>query len=587
MIIPQANRIFELFDQFIENSILKDNSLITGEENMINLPSIQEVMDNYVLNQIPGKGSFEEKIERQFGNVSYEAKVVMAHAIWLWCMSPNDFRHWSKKELSTFIIKDKAPTIIDDVFHDGGFGSAGPYLKYNKPNEIIFCVLVLKLLKQRVADNVVTNISEAKDWIEKYCLKARFNEDHEGFEFSEQEIQNLPEGALAMYNIFFYLSKPREYERIASESHKNKLYNTFKNLLHDAPEEIKQSNRDSRIFHLREIISQASGNNNFDFYDWEYLKIWNYGLGESSFDEFQALQYKKAVILYGPPGTSKTHSAKQLAQTLIYQHYFKSPENVKTYLVDKPDILKDRVHRLQLHPNYSYEDFVAGIQIKEGKTEPVKGYFLNLIEEIENDDFPHVLILDEINRVDLSRVFGELFSGLENREETIVLSLGKFTLKVPQNLYVIGTMNEIDFSLERLDFALRRRFVWFFYGFNRDALSQIIELKSDELGVKIKDTDKEKFINSAIRVNQLIRDNEELGKAYEIGHTFFGEIVNVYHSFKEIQERSRQFNLYLKDGPAQVLWEISIKPMINAFLGNLDNNTKKEVVETIFKAYIN
>jgi len=72
MIIPQAKRIFELFDQFIENSILKDNSLITGEENMINLSSIQEVMDNYVLNQIPGKGSFEEKIERQFGvNVSF------------------------------------------------------------------------------------------------------------------------------------------------------------------------------------------------------------------------------------------------------------------------------------------------------------------------------------------------------------------------------------------------------------------------------------------------------------------------------------------------------------------------------------
>ena len=187
----------------------------------------------------------------------------------------------------------------------------------------------------------------------------------------------------------------------------------------------------------------------------------------------------------------------------------------------------------------------------------------------------------------MSRVFGELFSGLENREETIALSLGEFTLKVPQNLYVIGTMNEIDFSLERLDFALRRRFVWFFYGFNRDALSQIIDFKSSELGVKIKDADKERFINSAIKVNQLIRDNEELGKAYEIGHTFFGEIVNIYHSFKEIQERSRQFNLYIKDGAAHVLWEISIKPMINAFLGNLDNNTKKEVVETVFKAYIN
>src|SRR5690606_4152243 len=132
----------------------------------------------------------------------------------------------------------------------------------------------------------------------------------------------------------------------------------------------------------------------------------------------------------------------------------------------------ERVHRVQLHAGYSYEDFIRGLHVGVGgRTEYRAGYLLKLDERIEQEKqsapefspLPHVLILDEINRTDLSRLLGECFSLLEDRETSIELpgldEHGQpMRLALPSNLYVIGTMNLIDQSLEQIDFALRRRF---------------------------------------------------------------------------------------------------------------------------------
>src|SRR5690606_24963416 len=136
----------------------------------------------------------------------------------------------------------------------------------------------------------------------------------------------------------------------------------------------------------------------------------------------------------------------------------------------------------------------------------------------------HILILDEINRVDLSRLFGEVFSALEDREEKISLSVGGLTLSIPKNLYVIGTMNEIDFSLEQIDFALRRRFLWFHYVFNEDVLKQLVSKKNVQIHTKLKGEEVNGYLQNCEALNAQLHSMRELGPPYVIGHTFFGEV---------------------------------------------------------------
>ncbi len=255
-------------------------------------------------------------------------------------------------------------------------------------------------------------------------------------------------------------------------------------------------------------------------------------------------------------------------------------QNIKKYLNQEiqENELFDNIHYLQLHPNYAYEDFIVGMQIRNHETVVKKGFLYEVIDKAKDEPGrPHVIILDEINRVDLSRLFGELFSGIENRGQNIKIPIGgeTRTLAVPENIYFIGTMNEIDFSLERIDFALRRRFCWFFHGFNPDTLRSMIDDKLKTKSLNIDDDQIDLFVERADKLNKSIEENDDLGVAYQIGHTFFAEIVDITE--KTIKEHTKK-TLYNKSGAndsVNILWNISIQPMIEAFYGNLDKTEKE------------
>jgi 5-methylcytosine-specific restriction protein B len=144
------------------------------------------------------------------------------------------------------------------------------------------------------------------------------------------------------------------------------------------------------------------------------------------------------------------------------------------------------VRRLQLNPAYSYEEFIRGLRLRDNRTACEDGYLLRLVKEIAEEappgggvPLPWVLILDELNRADLSRVFGEAFSVLEDRGTPVDLpgtEAGEpvATLRFPEHLFVIGTMNLIDQSLEQIDFALRRRFLWQRSGFDPERLAEVL-----------------------------------------------------------------------------------------------------------------
>ena len=165
----------------------------------------------------------------------------------------------------------------------------------------------------------------------------------------------------------------------------------------------------------------------------------------------ERLQSKKNLILQGPPGTGKTWLAKRLAYALIGR---KSEEHVRP---------------LQFHANMSYEDFVRGYRPDtESRLSLVDGPFMKLIEDARN--YPsneYVMVIEEINRGNPAQIFGEILTLLEadKRDESEALSLAypKYEgerVHIPENVYVIGTMNVADRSLALVDFALRRRFAF-------------------------------------------------------------------------------------------------------------------------------
>jgi 5-methylcytosine-specific restriction protein B len=212
------------------------------------------------------------------------------------------------------------------------------------------------------------------------------------------------------------------------------------------------------------------------------------------------LKTKKNIILQGAPGVGKTFAAKRLAYSVM---------GVK-------DI--ERVMMVQFHQSYSYEDFIMGFRPSAEGFELKKGAFYNFCKKAEIDsDNDYFFIIDEINRGNLSKIFGELFMLIENDKRGISLQLlysdEKFA--VPKNVYIIGMMNTADRSLAMLDYALRRRFAFFELrpGFETDGFR--------EYRMAIDNERFNKLINCVENLNTAISADESLGDGFCIGHSYF------------------------------------------------------------------
>lgn len=216
------------------------------------------------------------------------------------------------------------------------------------------------------------------------------------------------------------------------------------------------------------------------------------------------LHYKKNIILQGPPGVGKTFVSRRLAYSLM---------GVKD---------DDRVEMVQFHQNYSYEDFVMGFRPDENGFSLQFGIFYDFCEKAwKNQEKNYYFIIDEINRGNLSKIFGELFMLIERdkRDDFVTMGYSKKQFTVPSNVYLIGTMNTADRSLAQLDVALRRRFAFvsLMPSFNKKWEEFILrEGVSSDLVIKI--------LNAVEKWNEEISSDLQLGSGYAIGHSFFTSI---------------------------------------------------------------
>ena len=226
-------------------------------------------------------------------------------------------------------------------------------------------------------------------------------------------------------------------------------------------------------------------------------------------EKYDALKYllnfKKNLIIEGAPGTGKTFIAKRLAYSLMG--------------------IKDNncVKMVQFHQSYSYEDFIMGYKPSSEGFELKKGSFYNFCKKAEEDnENDYFFIIDEINRGNLSKIFGELFMLIENdkrgEENKIQLLYSGESFFIPKNLYIIGLMNTSDRSLAMIDYALRRRFVFFNLnpGFNSNGFKHYQESLDNKKF--------DKLIHLMCELNDKIKMDSSLGEGFTIGHSYFSNI---------------------------------------------------------------
>ena len=213
------------------------------------------------------------------------------------------------------------------------------------------------------------------------------------------------------------------------------------------------------------------------------------------------LKTKKNIIMQGAPGVGKTYAAKRLAYSMM---------GVK-------DV--SRVKLIQFHQSYSYEDFVEGYRPSGAGFELVKGAFYSFCKKAADDDEENAyfFIIDEINRGNLSKIFGELFMLIESdkRGNELQLLYSRELFSVPTNVHIIGMMNTADRSLAMLDYALRRRFAFV-------ELSPAFD--SDGFREYCAGLDNPRFealVREVESLNRAIVEDESLGEGFCIGHSYF------------------------------------------------------------------
>lgn len=293
----------------------------------------------------------------------------------------------------------------------------------------------------------------------------------------------------------------------------------------------------------------------------------------------------KAVILWGPPGTGKTYESEQVVKELLE---VKVDENFEEkYLFSKGYMNRNEkgyYEIVQFHPNYTYQDFIGGISPKlRGNNvsyelrEGIFKKFCDTANKDENKNKKFIFIIDEINRAELSAVFGELLYALEYRGKPINLPHFKSPFTIPSNIYIIGTMNNVDKSLVTFDLALRRRFGFF-------KLMPKLEVIKDVLSEVIDEESLSKYYDKCEKLNKDIVIKLDLGENYQIGQAYFLKI----RDFLEKNENEEIIeNQNITSFELEKLWIYNLEPLLEEYLGmSIEDNEVMNKLESLKKEFL-
>jgi 5-methylcytosine-specific restriction protein B len=574
--------IQEAVDRWRDKCLLGDGSLLFDDRQVWTWDNLARLYGNVIGLPLTDRRTFMEKFREQLGDdralALLGAEVLVVYYLMVW---PGAVTSATKRERVSEVLSWAGEQLAEDslvwrAFAEG-IAHPGQYYLVRMELQTSFIADFARRLKEEPAPERQEIVGDA------WRLRDFMDAADDGV-------------SLAMRHVLLHLLHPDTFERIASGAHKQRIASTYAGLV-----EGDEADLDEQLLEIRARLEALlkKPREQVDFYEPPLEGTWGAGRAGDGTDSIDALELQKQLVIFGPPGTSKSYEARQLGTQLIRRAamrqwgpvaYFKRQEELD-------GIVSAHVRRLQLHPAYSYEEFIRGLRLREGKTVYEDGYLLRLVKEIEDETvrdgeapLPWVLILDELNRADLSRVFGEAFSVLEDRGSPVDLPGAEpgeptATLQMPGHLFVIGTMNLIDQSLEQVDFALRRRFLWQRSGFDALRLAEVLpdlwrqgSASGRYRWERISD-DMQTFIVRASELNEQIAVSPLLGRDFEIGHTYFFKVTGLLERAEYLHRKKRSSRfLWSRRGaplpPVLDLWRLSLEPLIDQYLQGVDAESR-------------
>lgn len=478
--------VLKLAAHIRDEAIIPQGSLFT-ERSIWSRPVFEELHCAYVESPDSSSASFEDKLKRQLDGTSDDAKVLFAELLLLNLLILGNVTARRKCDLIGVpleMIEGNSigvPSDVVDVLEAGGIINGGMGFNQYRWQAMAFLVdwgLALADKEEAERRALFENSSSIDRLVYETC------------EMTSKSMQRS----------LCYLFDPEGHEPITSDAHLKKITTHFSNRI---PADLQDARPQRQAAAIRHALAVERGDASWDFYhdrdEWDQQftdksspKATDHsipaldvdspaeeqeGIGvEVTFsprlsaslfvddnwlsDVREALNSKRQIVLQGPPGTGKTYLARRLAKNAT--------------------AAKEQVEIVQFHPAYTYEDFFEGFrpQADEGGTAQFvlrKGPLRTLAERAtENPDRPYFLVIDEINRGNLAKIFGELYFLLEYRDDQVRLMYSQQLFDLPSNLFIIGTMNTADRSIALVDSAMRRRFAFFTLAPDREPVAGLL-----------------------------------------------------------------------------------------------------------------
>ncbi|WP_458042313.1 MULTISPECIES: McrB family protein [Bacteria] len=468
-------KLLEAARVWVDESLRNGESAFSPGRAVWGANTVSELHELWSASEKTDGKNFVENVAIQLANASDDVKLLMAEVIAMQVLPiANVMGHAKKTEKVQSVLDEMAhpvsiPRIFDEAFAGGAF-NPGTGMMSNINNAINIIVNLAKAWVDLDTEQQEVVLGEPTSWRE-FVLSI----DGDGFPTQRYSLM--------------YLVHPGFFGPIVSSEHRSRIREAFIGEIGGTPSTDADDDLRRIVIALQKKTGKA-----VNFYDQPLRATWdpqeitptvlvkpvdddngeeiihdprgftpadvdtaslshNLKLDEDWIERVLAALHRRGqIILYGPPGTGKTFVAKALTGAITA----------------KPEAAR----RIQFHPSYTYEDFFAGYRPREKNGQLVfeltKGPLRRIADDARKDpEVAHVLLIDEINRANLSKVFGELYYLLEYRDEPIDLLYagsgddGGDTFSLPPNVLIIGTMNTADRSIALLDSAMRRRFSFF------------------------------------------------------------------------------------------------------------------------------